>query len=363
VEVGWGLAMFRLWDGRGAQAETATAAAISANRRYRAITIRVAALCGAIAAMAFGAGPAIAGCNSGNVADTDLLSSANCQASATGGNAIALGLDAQATSLDSLAIGLNAQATGIGGIAIGSAIVSQNATAGGDDSVAIAANATASSNRAVAIGRDSSATGTSSLALGVGASASQNNAIALGLNSSAGNLDGVAIGTTSSASGTSSVAIGSNASATAANSVAIGSGSVASAANTVSVGSAGNERRITNLAPGIASSDAATVGQLSAVSGNFDSQFASLQSQINHMNQRVNVAHAGVAMAMAMTGGFLPDRKKFAIAVNYGHFERQNATAVSGYYRLSEAIVVSGGVSMGIEARQFGGRAGMLFAW
>jgi trimeric autotransporter adhesin len=139
--------------------------------------------------------------------------------------------------------------------------------------------------------------------------------------------------------------------------------SVATAANTVSVGSAGNERRITNLAAGIAPSDAATVGQLSAISGNFDSQFSNLQSQITQMNQRVNVANAGVAMAMAMTGGFLPDRKTFAIAVNYGHFERQNAAAVSGYYRLTDAVVVSGGVSYGVDARQFGGRAGMLFAW
>jgi autotransporter adhesin len=356
--------MFRLWNRRGAQVATATAAAISAARQHRPTAIRAAAvLSGAIAALAFGTGPTIAGCNSGNVANTDLLSSANCQASATGGNAIALGLNAQATNLDSLAIGLNAEATGIGGIAIGSAILSQSATASGDDSVAIAANATASSNRAVAIGSGSSATGTSSLALGVGASAVQNSAIALGLNSNASNVDAVAIGTTSSANGTSSVAIGTNASAAAANSVAIGSGSTATAANTVSVGSAGNERRITNLAPGIASSDAATVGQLSAVSANFDSQFGILQSQINQMNQRVNVANAGVAMAMAMTGGFLPDRKTFAIAVNYGHFQHQNATAVSGYYRLSEAVVVSGGVSMGIEARQFGGRAGMLFAW
>ena len=159
------------------------------------------------------------------------------------------------------------------------------------------------------------------------------------------------------------MAVGTNASATAANSAAIGANSTATAANTVSVGSAGNQRRITNLAAGIDASDAATVGQVSAIAGNFDAQFGNLQSQINQMNQRVNVAHAGVAMAMAMTGGFLPDKKTFALAVNYGHFERQNAAAVSGYYRLTDTVIVSGGVSYGVEARQLGGRAGMLFAW
>ncbi|HEX2352549.1 MAG TPA: hypothetical protein VHJ16_07200, partial [Xanthobacteraceae bacterium] len=46
--------------------------------------------------------------------------------------------------------------------------------------------------------------------------------------------------------------------AAATNSVAVGQGSVASAPNTVSVGAPGGERRITNVAPGVAPSDAAT---------------------------------------------------------------------------------------------------------
>jgi hypothetical protein len=32
-------------------------------------------------------------------------------------------------------------------------------------------------------------------------------------------------------------------------------------------------------------------------------------------------------------------------------------------FRLAETVVLSGGVSYGVEAKQFGGRAGMLFAW
>jgi hypothetical protein len=77
----------------------------------------------------------------------------------------------------------------------------------------------------------------------------------------------------------------------------------------------------------------------------------------------VDKANGGVAMAMALTGGYLPDSKKFAVAINYGTFVGQNAAAMSGYYRLNQNVVLSGGVSYGVEARQVGGRAGMLFAW
>ena len=51
------------------------------------------------------------------------------------------------------------------------------------------------------------------------------------------------------------------------------------------------------------------------------------------------------------------------IAINHGTFQRQNAAAMSSYFRLSENVVLSGGLSYGVEAKQFGGRAGVLFAW
>jgi hypothetical protein len=34
-----------------------------------------------------------------------------------------------------------------------------------------------------------------------------------------------------------------------------------------------------------------------------------------------------------------------------------------GYIRINENVVLSGGLSYGVEAKAFGGRAGMLFAW
>ena len=65
---------------------------------------------------------------------------------------------------------------------------------------------------------------------------------------------------------------------------------------------------------------------------------------------------------MGLGGGFRPDQT-FAIGFNYGTFQRQNAAATLAHLRLSEHVLLCGSVSYGVEAQQFGGRAGMLFAW
>lgn len=98
---------------------------------------------------------------------------------------------------------------------------------------------------------------------------------------SAAEVDAIAFGDNASTAvgATGAVAIGRDASATAANSVALGAGSVAdrgaqagytapglagtyTSLGAVSVGTAGGERQITNVAPGTADTDAATVGQV-----------------------------------------------------------------------------------------------------
>jgi trimeric autotransporter adhesin len=73
---------------------------------------------------------------------------------------------------------------------------------------------------------------------------------------------GAAYGDGAAATGSLATALGPNASTTAANAVAIGSGSVANEDDSVSVGAPGNHRRITNVANGIAPTDAVTVGQV-----------------------------------------------------------------------------------------------------
>jgi autotransporter adhesin len=76
---------------------------------------------------------------------------------------------------------------------------------------------------------------------------------------------GAAYGDYAKATGSLATAIGPNASTTAANAVAIGSGSVANEDNSVSMGAPDNQRRVTNVAAGVASTDAATVGQVTSL--------------------------------------------------------------------------------------------------
>lgn len=52
-----------------------------------------------------------------------------------------------------------------------------------------------------------------------------------------------------------------------------------------------------------------------------------------------------------------------AIAIDSGAQAINNAAALSTCLRITDNVVLSGGVSYGVEARQLGGRAGMLFAW
>ncbi|MBI0098675.1 YadA family autotransporter adhesin, partial [Snodgrassella sp. W8134] len=161
-------------------------------------------------------------------------------------------------------------------------------------------------------------------------------------------IDSVAIGGASMASGTSAVAIGDSASASSANGVALGSqakvtqsggvalgsGSVASTAagkegyipvtatqqqaaairatksteGAVSVGDAskGVYRQITGVGAGTADTDAVNVAQLKGV----NNQVSMINEYVNQMNDNIHHverrAYSGTALAMALSGAYLP---------------------------------------------------------
>jgi trimeric autotransporter adhesin len=118
----------------------------------------------------------------------------------------------------------------------------------------------------LALGNGSNATDTTDTAFGHGADVGADSGTAIGSGATIATVatDAVAIGAGSNVTAASGTAIGQGASATATGAVAIGQGSVADQANTVSVGSVGNERRVTNVATGTATTDAANVGQVQA---------------------------------------------------------------------------------------------------
>ena len=117
-----------------------------------------------------------------------------------------------------------------------------------------------------------------------------------------------AVGSNSLASGNDSVALGAGAQATANRAVALGAFSVADQPNTVSVGSPGGERRITNVSPGIAQTDAVNVSQLTSVS---------------------RLAYTGVAMSMAMAGTYMPtlEAGEKALGIGLGSYQGYSAIA------------------------------------
>jgi hypothetical protein len=269
-------------------------------------------------------------------------------AQANGINAIALGNGAQASNTSAIAEGAGAQANGINSIAIGNGAVSATnsvvmgpgATDNGFMNASVyGANAQVGAAGNIAFGNGANASGTTSIAIGEMSLASGNASTAVGQSATVLATNGTAIGQ------------GSIVQSAATNSVAIGQGSIATDPNTVSVGSLGDDRRIANVAPGIFPTDAVNVEQLVSVA-------AGLQSQINR-------ADSGVAMSMAMAGGFLPDNKQFALAANYGAFGGESGLALTGLYRVTGNVVISGsaGYGVGPDAGQFGGRIGMQYAW
>ena len=167
-----------------------------------------------------------------------------------------------------------------------------------------------SNNSAIGLGAGESVTGNANIAIGQAA----------GLGSGASFSNAISIGTSASANQTSAVAIGANATAGAANSVALGANSVATEPNTVSVGSPGSERRITNVAPGVNSTDAATYGQLTSA----------ISTTQNEINQVGSLANKGIAMSMAQAGAgsSIPHPGEMAISMGSGYFEGEAAMGV-----------------------------------
>jgi autotransporter adhesin len=85
--------------------------------------------CACVAAIALLTDAHANGCNSGNVPDDNLLTSAPCQANASGANALAIGPDAQALGSDSVAIGGASRALGEASVAVGDQAQARGANA------------------------------------------------------------------------------------------------------------------------------------------------------------------------------------------------------------------------------------------
>ncbi len=196
--------------------------------------------------------------------------------------------------------------------------------------------------------RHAHAVGRSSTALGLAANASGNGATAVGHGATALGAGASAYGHDATATDINATALGTGATASAANAVAIGSNSLASEADTVSFGSATQQRRLSNLAPGRADGDAATMGQLRGVQAGVD--------------QAARRAYSGVAAATALT--MIPEvdpGRTIAVGIGTGSYQGYAATALGVSLRLSDNLKAKLGVGMSGQGSSYGG--GMSYQW
>ncbi|MFL9874167.1 YadA-like family protein [Paraburkholderia megapolitana] len=210
------------------------------------------------------------------------------------------------------------------------------------------AKGTTVADGATAYGSQSLAQDEDSTAIGFRATSQYAGSVAIGYQAQAIADPATAVGANSLASGNNSVALGAGAQATAQGAVALGANSIADQANTVSVGSPGNERRITNVAPGINPTDAVNVSQLQGVQGN-----------INDVARR---AYSGVAAATALA--MIPEvdpGKTLSVGFGSGNYQGYSAVAFGFTARIAENIKVKGGVSGGSAGTAFG--VGAAYQW
>jgi autotransporter adhesin len=204
-----------------------------------------------------------------------------------------------------------------------------------------------------AIGDNSAATGDNSSAFGANSMATGDNSSAIGANSTARGRNSTAIGAGSSALANNSTAIGANAfvAASGTNSVALGQGSIATRPNTVSVGAPGQERQLTNVAAGVAPTDAANVGQLNAL----QTQITSNQSEA----RRGIVAASALAYVPTPSG---PGRTTFAL--NGAYFQGERGLGVAFAHRFASEIPLYFSAAYGNGGgTQHVGRVGMGVEW
>lgn len=198
--------------------------------------------------------------------------------------------------------------------------------------VVVGNNAATGDGTAAAVGNNAQASGVHGTALGSDAYAASYHGTALGGNATAASDGGVAVGANANVAAVAGTAVGEGAtvSAAASNAVALGAGSIATQANSVSIGSVGNERTITNVAPGVAATDAVNVSQLQAAQSwaqsYADQQTKALNERMTRMGRR---ADAGTATAIAMTN--IPQAyaaEQSSLGAGIGSFRGQAAIAI-----------------------------------
>ncbi|WP_374695226.1 ESPR-type extended signal peptide-containing protein [Snodgrassella alvi] len=224
------------------------------------------------------------------------------------------------------------------------------ASASGSDAIAVGGAAAASGKAAVAIGSQAAASAENGVAIGNHASVTQNGGIALGANSVANTAAGINGYIPVSATAQQARAIQATTSTQAA----------------VSVGDAANGvyRQITGVAAGTADTDAVNVAQLKGVNARMEN----INRYVNDVNDRVHRverrAYSGTALAMALSGAYLPQLNagEQTVGVGMGSYHGYAAVGIN-YKATNNTGKFSWGAGVSTTGRETGFNAGIGYKW
>ncbi|PIT13666.1 ESPR-type extended signal peptide-containing protein [Snodgrassella alvi] len=224
------------------------------------------------------------------------------------------------------------------------------ASASGNNAIAIGGAATASGNAAVAIGAEAKASAADGVAIGNHASVTQSGGVALGANSVANTAGGIMGYIPAGATAQQARAIQATTSTEAA----------------VSVGDAskGIYRQITGVAAGTEDSDAVNVAQLKGVNArieNINRYVNNVNDRIQHVERR---AYSGTALAMALSGAYLPQLNAGEQTVGVGMGSYHGYTAVGiNYKATNNSGKFSWGAGVSTTGHETGFNAGIGYKW
>lgn len=130
-----------------------------------------------------------------------------------------------------------------------------------------------------------------------------------------------------------------------------------------------NNQRITDVADGIADTDAVNVGQLKTVDAkvdsntdaitNLSSNVTNLNGRVSSLDTRINRVGAGAAALAALHPQDYDPTAKWDFAAGYGNYKSANAVAIGAFYRPTNDVLFSIGTSMGGGENMF--NAGVSF--
>ena len=161
------------------------------------------------------------------------------------------------------------------------------------------------------------------------------------------------------------MAIGNGVTTTRANQIAVGNGSnTYTLAGLNSAASRAAQNGTTYFVTSDANGNLATASAASASSvESLDGRVTSLEQSVGQLQQAIKRSYEGTAIAIALGGAALPENKTYALSANIGTFRGESAFGGVFQYRVSDNIVLNGGLGLGFTQGGVGGRGGATFAW